>query len=107
MWSEAQALTRLIRDLPAFLRTPLSVDEAERRVRRRLATRAESFLAFAERAIFAEPKSPYRRLLAAAGCEAGDLGRLVAEEGLEGALTRVAASGVYVTFDEFKGRRPI
>ena len=107
MWSEALALARLTCDLPAFLRTPLSADEAGRRVQRRLATRAQSFLALAERAIFAEPRSPYRRLLAAAGCEVGDLRRLVAEEGLEGALTRLAASGVYVTFDEFKGRRPI
>jgi len=107
MWSEALALARLTRDLPAFLRTPLSADEAGRRVQRRLATRAESFLALAERAIFAEARSPYRRLLAVAGCEAGDLRRLVAEEGLEGALARLAASGVYVTFDEFKGRRPI
>lgn len=31
--------------------------------------------------------------------------RLVGEHGLEGALSHLAASGVYVTFDEFKGRR--
>lgn len=107
MRSEVRALARLARDLPAFLRTPLTADEAGQRVRRRLATRAESFLALAEHTIFARPRSPYQRLLTAAGCELGDLKRLVADEGLEGALTALAAGGVYVTFDEFKGRRPI
>lgn len=105
--AEARAMGRLARDLPAFLRAPLSAAEARARLERRLATRADAFLALAERAIFGEPRSPYRRLLAAAGCEAGDLRRLVATDGLEGALERLAASGVYLTFDEFKGRRAI
>ena len=32
---------------------------------------------------------------------------MVAGEGIEGALTRLARDGVYVTFDELKGRREI
>jgi hypothetical protein len=44
-------------------------------------------------------------LLRAAGCEAGDLWKLLQLEGLEGTLGRLAREGVYVTFDEFKGRR--
>ena len=51
--------------------------------------------------------SPYRRLLAAAGCEYGDLERLVRQEGVDGALLALLRHGVYVTLDEFKGRRPI
>jgi hypothetical protein len=35
------------------------------------------------------------------------LARLLREEGLEGALGTLARQGVYVTVDEFKGRRPI
>lgn len=97
-------LCRLTRDLPAFLRTPLSHEEAVRRLQQRLATRAERFLAMAERLVYGNPRSPYIPLLRAAGCELGDLKALVAHDGLEGALAKLADAGVSVTFDEFKGR---
>jgi hypothetical protein len=97
---------RLGRDLPPFLRTPLRLEEARARVRWRLANRDRSFLSLVDRAVYGHARSPYRRLLAHAGCERGDLEALVAREGLEGALAILAARGVYVSFDEFKGRRP-
>jgi hypothetical protein len=49
---------------------------------------------------------PYRQLLRHVGCEYGDLERLVHREGVEGALTELCRRGVYLTVDEFKGRRP-
>ena len=61
----------------------------------------------AERAIYANPSSPYLALLRHVGCEAGDLRALVSGEGLEEALTALAAQGVYVTFDELQGRREV
>jgi hypothetical protein len=98
-------LARLTRDLPRFLRTHETVEDAAATVRRRLATREERFLDLADRLIYSRQQSPYRRLLKAAGCEQGDLSRLVAREGLEGALASLMAAGVYVTYDEFKGRK--
>jgi hypothetical protein len=59
-----------------------------------------------ERAIFANPQSPYLRLLREGGVELGDVRRLVADEGIEGTLQQLVRAGVYVTFDEFKGRAP-
>ncbi len=59
------------------------------------------------RAVYPNPANPYRVLLGAAGIEHGDLATLVRSEGLEGALGRLHAAGVYVTLDEFKGRAPI
>jgi hypothetical protein len=59
-----------------------------------------------ERAAYRRPDSPYARLLRHAGCELGDLRALVARDGVEGALVRLAERGVYVTFDELKGRSP-
>jgi hypothetical protein len=100
-------LARVTRDLPRFIRTPLSSAEAQTIVAERLATRAERFLALAERTIYGHPPSPYRRLLRIAGCELGDLQTLVRREGLEGALTVLLRAGVYLTFDEFKGRREV
>jgi hypothetical protein len=58
-------------------------------------------------AVLEAPASPYRALLHRAGCEDGDLARLVARDGVEGALGALARAGVYVTVDEFKGRRPV
>ena len=96
---------RLVRDLPGYLRAPLGFEEAGARIRRQLTERREHFLDVAERAIYRHPRSPYLKLLRHVGCEFGDLRALVQREGIEGALTALAAQGVYVTFDEFKGRR--
>jgi len=103
--TEVWQIARLTRDLPGFLRTPLSEAEAAVRIRQRLETRDTLFLASVERAIYGHARSPYRRLLRHAGCELGDLRALVQHEGIEGALTILAARGVYVSFDELKGRR--
>lgn len=100
-------LLRLAQDLPGFLRTPITVEQAEAIVKHRLKTRTERFLEMARRAIYSHPGSPYLRLLRAAGCELGDLQRLVAVEGVEGALARLVEDGVYLTFDEFKGQREV
>jgi hypothetical protein len=98
---------RFFRDLPGFLRRPLDVDMARAILVGRLRERERDFLALARTAIYDQPTSPYRVLLARAGCEHGDLRRLVAQEGIEGALGRLAREGVYLTVDELKGRTPV
>jgi len=104
---DAIMLARLSRDLPGWLRTPLTPADADACTRRGLTARAAGFLDLVARAIFAHPDSPYRWLLAQAGCEYGDLAALVHAEGVEGTLDTLAARGVYVTFDEMKGRRAV
>jgi hypothetical protein len=101
---DATMLARLARDLPAFLQRPISLAAARDGIRRRLERREERLLSILERAVFSRPASPYARLMAIAGCEPGDIRTLVAQDGLEGALATLAARGVYVAFDEFKGR---
>jgi hypothetical protein len=98
---------RLLWDLPSFLRQPLRPDEARATVRRRLAQRGDDFLALARRSIYGQPTSPYGALLKMAGCEYGDLQRLVRLDGLEGALRTLSQQGLYLTVDELKGRRPL
>jgi hypothetical protein len=105
LWQDLGVLVRLARDFPAFARSPLALEPARVHVRRRLDARAERFLSIAQQAIYGHQGSPYLQLLRAAGCEYEDLQTLVRQEGLENALVRLAADGVYVTFDEFKGRR--
>ncbi|HET9333421.1 MAG TPA: hypothetical protein VFQ21_07550 [Gemmatimonadota bacterium] len=93
--------------MPAFLRQRVTLEEARDLLRRRLDEREANFLDLAERGIYGYPASPYLPLLRAAGCELGDLRSLVRTRGLEGALFSLRDAGVYVTFEEFKGRSPI
>ncbi len=98
---------RFLRALPRFLRHPVRPDEARAIVRRRLATRETDFLDMARRCVTAHPNGPYHFLFEAAGCELGDLESLVRREGVEGTLQAVYRAGVYLTVEEFKGRRPV
>lgn len=100
-------LARLARDTRAFLGTPLGVAGAREILRRQLSDREGRFLRAVRETVYAHPGSPYRALLGEARCTFEDLRALVSREGLEGALSALAAAGVYVTFDEFKGRKPV
>ena len=93
--------------LRRFLRHTLTLDEARRIVREQMARREENFLRVVERNVYGYPRSPYLPLLKLARCELGDLRTLVGQKGVEGALHSLRDAGVYITFEEFKGRRPI
>jgi hypothetical protein len=105
--ADARAGARLLRRLPAFLRRPITAEEARATLRDRLERRDADFLTLARRLIYGHAVSPYRALLRMAGCEYGDLERLVKAGGPEGALATLAGQGVYLTVDEFKGRRAV
>ena len=105
--ADASMALKVLARLPGYLRRPLSVTEARETVRRRLESRASDFLDLARRAIFENPASPYRALLHSAGCEYGDVERLVRDAGVEGALRGFVRAGIYLTVDEFKGRRAV
>jgi hypothetical protein len=93
--------------LRKFLQHPLTFDKAKQIVHERLEQREENFLRIVETSVYAHPRSPYMSLLKMAGCEMGDLRALVNHQGLENALRQLRAAGVYITFEEFKGRKPI
>lgn len=98
---------RFLSRLPSFLRHPIGVEEARAVLRGRLERREVDFLALVRRNVYERPESPYRQLLGLAGCEYGDLESLVNRDGVEGALQTLFRHGVYLTLDEFKGRRPV
>ncbi|MBI3998030.1 MAG: hypothetical protein HY355_03275 [Armatimonadetes bacterium] len=97
---------RLLLRLPVFLRTPVTPERAREVLRRRLERREADFLTLVHHAVYQNPGSPFRQLLELAGCEYRDLEKLVTQEGIEGALRILCRNGVYLTVDEFKGRRP-
>ncbi len=103
---EIAAGARFLAQLPAFLRQRLDPAEARVVVEARLEQRSQDFLAIARELIYERSSSPYKALLGHAGCEYGDLDRLVGKEGLEETLRILCRQGVYVNVHEFKGRTP-
>lgn len=93
--------------LRRFLRNTISLDQARATIRARMQERETSFLRVVEKGIFGNPRSAYLPLLKLAGCELGDIRNLVGSEGIEATLSRLRAAGVYISFEEFKGRKPI
>jgi hypothetical protein len=93
--------------LALYLRDPHTPDRARAIVRARLGRRERNFLWIAQRAIYADRASPYRALLRHAGCEYGDLVRLVQQEGLEGALAALYRRGVYLSHAELMAKEPV
>src|SRR5262249_49223210 len=74
-------------------------------VQTRMASRATVSLDTIERTILAYPSSPYRPLLEAAGYDFTRIRALIGHAGVEQALRQLAADGVYVAIEEFKGIR--
>jgi hypothetical protein len=97
---------RMAKKLPFLFRRPITFEGAKAALKDRLSHRENTFLLIARQGIYEHSESPYRSLLKAAGCEYGDLEKLVKKDGIEGALRVLFRSGVYLTVDEFKGRQP-
>src|SRR4030095_2630786 len=107
MLHEVVAGARFMSHIPSFLRHRLTVEEAHRVLRDAQEQRNENFLSLVSRGVYENPQSPYRQLLEHAGCEYGDIERLVAKEGVEATLHVLYRQGVYLTLEEFKGRTPV
>ena len=107
---EAAAAVGFLARLGPYLRHPVSVADASRRLETSLARRGESLTRMFRRAIFGFPASPYRHLLQSAKLTIDDIERLVAQAGVDGTLERLHDAGVHITLEEFKGhttlRRP-
>src|SRR3989442_6359075 len=105
-FSKAYGLGRLATGLRAFLRHPISLEEARAIVKRGMQRREAALLEKLEGAVFGNPRSPYLALFRNAGCGWEDVREVIEQDGVEGALERFLKAGVYVTFEEFKGRKP-
>ncbi|MEQ1758423.1 MAG: hypothetical protein ABL986_08910 [Vicinamibacterales bacterium] len=89
-----------------YLQRPLGPDDCRHRIVSHLRDRDAATLRLFQH-VYAEEGGPYRRLLRHAGIAYEDVVELVGREGVEGALGQLHTSGVHLTLDEFKGRRPI
>ena len=93
--------------LRGFLKHTLTLEEAKAIIKKRMEERETNFIRLVRKGIFGYPKSPYLPLMKLAQCEMGDIENMVKAKGLEGTLKALREEGVYITFEEFKGREPI
>ena len=105
--ADLKMYSRFTWGLRSFLRHTLTLEEAKAIIQKHMAERETNFLRLVKRGIFGYHKSPYLPLLKLAGCEMGDIESMVKTKGLEGTLHALREAGVYITFEEFKGREPI
>jgi hypothetical protein len=94
--------TRLTFGLRGFLRTRVSLEQSMQAISERLRNRESNFLTLVKKGVYGYRRSPYRRLLETAGCEYGDLERMVRQDGVDSALRQLLEKGVYLTSDEYK-----
>jgi len=107
LFQDLRMYARFARKLPSYLSQHDTPERGRAVLAERLERRGENLLAFVECAVYGHPASPYLPLLREAGCEPGDLRRLVGERGVEGALEALRDAGVRVRFEQFKGREPL
>ena len=103
--AQAKMYWRLGIGLRGFLKEPITLEQARSIIKDRLANRERNLLTIVRRAIYENKRSPYLKLLKLAGCEYGDFERMVHADGIEFALRNLREEGVYLSLEEFKGRR--
>jgi hypothetical protein len=105
--SDAIKYSRLALGLRGFLSGTITLEESKQVIADRLHDREKNFLSLVQKGIYQNPKSPFLKLLKLAGCEYGDIEPLVNKGGVEAALKKLLADGVYLSWEEFKGRKEV
>ena len=97
----------LAKGLREFFREQITLERANEEVKRALDNREQRFLELVRSQIYECSNSPYLKLLKVAGCDFSDLRTHVHRYGLEKTLERLAGEEVYLTADEFKGKKEV
>jgi hypothetical protein len=104
---QAAAYWRLAWGLRDFLREPLALEQSLELIRQGLQNREQSLLVMVKRAIYDNQASPYLKLLELAGCEYADFEKMVHSDGIEPTLDKLRRAGVYLSYEEFKGKKEV
>jgi hypothetical protein len=107
MLSELGMFARYARAVREYFAQSIDLAQARAILSTGLRDRESSLLTTIRGGIWDAPRSPYRPLFQAAGIEWGDVESLVKSDGVDEALRKLHRAGVYVTLDEFKGKRRI
>ena len=107
MFNQIKMYLRFARGVREYLKEPLEPEVIYKTIKKRVQDREKNFLATVKKVIYDNTDSPYLKLLNMAGCEYGDLEKMVNVQGTEPTLKKLYQSGVYITLDEFKGKKKI
>ncbi|MBW1767158.1 MAG: hypothetical protein JRJ65_08930 [Deltaproteobacteria bacterium] len=107
MLSNLKTYFNLVLGLRNFLKETLTLEQCKEIVKKRMEERDINFLDIVKKGIYENKNSPYLKLLDLAGCEFGDIKSSVSKDGIEQTLQNLRESGVYLTYDEFKGRKDV
>lgn len=107
LFSQIGMYLRFTRGMQQFFRDAITLEQSQQIIKQRLENRDRSLLTVVKKAIYDYEKSPYLELLRLAGCEYGDFERMVSCDGVEPTLRKLCQEGVYVSLEEFKGKKAI
>ncbi|GAI87910.1 unnamed protein product, partial [marine sediment metagenome] len=93
--------------LRKFLKEPITLEESRQIISQRLKDRQQNLLATVKQAIYGNQTSPYLELLNFAGCEYGDFEQMVRSDGIEPTLCKLNDLGIYLSIEEFKGKKEV
>ena len=105
--SELVKYPRLAVELRSYLKNTITSEQCKTVISQRLRDREKNFLSLIETGIYQNSNSPYLQLLKFAGCELGDIKASVTKDGIETTLQHLLDNGVYIGWEEFKGKREI
>jgi hypothetical protein len=103
----ARGMLSLVAGLREFFREPVTPEKAKEEIRRAVEFREQTFLDLVRTQVYDREGSPYLKLLRMAGCDFADLQTHICRHGLEKTLEKLAKEGVYLTQDEFKGKKEV
>jgi hypothetical protein len=93
--------------LRGFSRNTATLDDIHQHIQWQLTHREENFLSVLKTHVFDYPLSPYLHLFNSANITLQDVETMLKQQDLETTLSELYDAGIYVTFEEFKGRVPI
>jgi len=103
----ARGMLSLVSELEKFFRHQVTLEQAREDIKRGLDQRENAFLDLVRAQIYERGDGVYFRLLRMAGCDFADLESHVGHNGLENTLQKLAEEGVYLTSDEFRGKKEL
>ena len=95
------------RDIARVLARPVRPEDCAALIRGEIERREANFLRNLQGAVYENSRSPYLPLLRDAGISLEDLRAAVGRKGLEATLGDLREAGIYLSFEEYKGRAPV
>jgi hypothetical protein len=105
--SIAKAYINFALGLRSFLDDKITLEYAKSTIANQVMNREENFLSTIKANIFEYPRSPYLALFKWANITYNDVEKWVRTQGLEPTLEKLYEAGIYVEFEQVKGRKPI